>query len=182
MKQSLLMKDFLLTIQTLSSRGGGMKKVPKPWTEIQGKVKGKARPRFYNGVVFTPHDTVEYEDGVRQCYMEQDGRFHEGEVCVFIWAHIAIPKSFPKKRRQRCIDSKERPIRKPDLDNVAKIILDSLNGIAYRDDTQVTTLHIRRVWTKDAERVVIGIRDEFDKEPEETKEEVANECQQASLL
>lgn len=158
-----------------------MQEIPKPWVVIQGKVKGKARPRVYNGVAFTPHDTVVYENWVRQCYMEQDGRFHEGEVCALIWAYIEIPKSFTKKRRQRCIEGKERPIRKPDLDNVAKIILDSLNGIAYRDDTQVTTLRIRRVWTEDAERVVLGIRDEFDKEPEQEKE-VENECQQASLL
>lgn len=139
-----------------------MKEIPRPWVVIPGKVKGKARPRVYNGVAFTPHDTVVYENWVRRCYMEQDGRMHEREVCALIWAYVEIPKSFPKKRRQRCIEGKERPTKKPDLDNVAKIILDSLNGIAYRDDSQVTTLRIRRIWTADAERVVLGIRDEYD--------------------
>lgn len=32
--------------------------------------------------------------------------------------------------------------KKPDMDNIAKIILDSLNGIAYEDDKQVVELHL----------------------------------------
>jgi len=35
-----------------------------------------------------------------------------------------------------------RPTNKPDLDNIAKIILDSLNGIAYKDDSQVVSLTV----------------------------------------
>lgn len=38
----------------------------------------------------------------------------------------------------------EYPLKKPDVDNVAKIILDALNGIAYRDDKQVVTLIVKK--------------------------------------
>lgn len=34
----------------------------------------------------------------------------------------------------------EKPCKKPDIDNIAKVILDSLNDIAYHDDTQVVSL------------------------------------------
>lgn len=139
----------------------------KAWVVVPGKVKGKARPRVYDGHAITPKDTVLYENWVRQCYMEQDGRFHEGEVAAFLWVYIPIPKSYTKKRRVACMDGREKPMRKPDLDNVAKIVLDSLNGIAYEDDAQVTTLRIKRVWTDGAERVEFGIRDEFPKEDED---------------
>lgn len=33
---------------------------------------------------------------------------------------------------------------KPDADNIGKIILDALNGIAYADDNQVTQLNIKK--------------------------------------
>ena len=38
----------------------------------------------------------------------------------------------------------EYPLKKPDVDNVAKIILDALNGIAYRDDKQVVELYVKK--------------------------------------
>ena len=33
-----------------------------------------------------------------------------------------------------------RPTKKPDIDNVIKIITDALNGIAYDDDAQIVSL------------------------------------------
>lgn len=47
----------------------------------------------------------------------------------------------------------EYPCKKPDLDNIAKIILDSLNGIAYKDDSQVVELNISKKYTEDEERI-----------------------------
>ena len=138
----------------------------KAWVVVPGKVKGKARPRVYNGHAMTPRDTVLYENWIRQCYMEQNGRFHEGEVAAFLWVYVPIPKSYSKKRRKACAEGLEKPMRKPDLDNVAKIVLDSLNGIAYRDDSSVTTLRVKRVWTEGLERIELGIRDEFPKDGE----------------
>lgn len=39
---------------------------------------------------------------------------------------------------------KNHPLKKPDADNVAKIILDALNGIAYLDDKQVVDLGVHK--------------------------------------
>lgn len=41
---------------------------------VEGKIKGKARPRVYNGHAMTPKDTVNYENWVRINYKEQDGK------------------------------------------------------------------------------------------------------------
>lgn len=40
------------------------------------------------------------------------------------------------------------PDKKPDVDNIAKIICDSLNGIAYADDKQITSLHINKFYSE----------------------------------
>ena len=51
-----------------------------------------------------------------------------------------------------------RPTKKPDCDNVIKAILDSLNQIAYHDDTQVVDLQIRKFYSHKP-RVVVTIKE-----------------------
>ena len=51
-----------------------------------------------------------------------------------------------------------RPRRRGDLDNVLKITLDALNGVAYADDSQITRIEANRYDDKDNPRVEIGIR------------------------
>ena len=120
---------------------------------VPGKIRGKARPRICRGHAFTPKDTVQYEKLVRDCYKKQDGRCLEGSIKALIIAYYKIPKSYSKKRVQAIKDGLEEPTKKPDIDNIAKIILDSLNGIAYKDDSQIIELRVIKKYTEDAERV-----------------------------
>ena len=125
---------------------------------VIGKIRCKARPRVCRGHAFTPKDTVEYEKLVRTCYKEQDGRYLEGSIKALIVAYYKIPKSYSKKRVQAIRDGLEKPIKKPDADNIAKIILDSLNGIAYKDDSQIIELSVIKRYTEENERVEFELR------------------------
>lgn len=120
---------------------------------VTGKIRGKARPRVCRGHAFTPKDTVKYEKLVRDCYQEQDGRYLEGSVRALIIAYYKIPKSYSKKRVQAIRDGLEKPTKKPDDDNIGKIILDSLNGIAYKDDANIINLQVKKEYTEELERV-----------------------------
>lgn len=120
---------------------------------VTGKIRGKARPRVCRGHAFTPKDTVQYEKLVRDCYKEQDGRYLEGPIKALIIAYYKIPKSYNKKRVQAIKDGLEKPTKKPDADNIGKIILDSLNGIAYKDDSQIVELRVIKRYTEELERV-----------------------------
>ena len=120
---------------------------------VTGKTRGKARPRVCRGHAFTPKDTIEYEKLVRECYKKQDGRYLEGSIKALIIAYYKIPKSYSKKRVQAIRDGLEKPTKKPDADNIAKIILDSLNGVAYKDDSQIIELRVIKRYTEDKERV-----------------------------
>ncbi|MFR7934713.1 MAG: RusA family crossover junction endodeoxyribonuclease [Clostridium perfringens] len=120
---------------------------------VTGKIRGKARPRICRGHAFTPKDTVQYEKLVRECYKQQDGRYIEGPVKALIIAYYKIPKSYSKKRVQAIRDGLEKPTKKPDADNIGKIILDSLNGVAYKDDSEIIELSVIKRYTEENERV-----------------------------
>lgn len=119
---------------------------------VEGKIKGKARPRVFDGHAVTPQDTVNYENWVRVCYKQQSNKKLEGPINALIIVYHKIPKSYSKTKRLDCILGILRPTKRPDIDNIAKIILDSLNGIAYGDDSQVVGLTVMKKWTDGNER------------------------------
>ena len=65
----------------------------------------------------------------------------EGPVRCSIVAIYARPLSKIKKRGP---NPETWHTSKPDADNIAKAILDSLNGVAWRDDSQVSELIVRK--------------------------------------
>lgn len=119
---------------------------------IDGHITPKGRPRFFvqNGKVrtYTPTDTVTYENWVRMCWHEQGGqRFDDdAQLGVVITAAFPIPKSASKAKRMLMEQGKILPTKKPDCDNIAKSILDALNGIAYKDDSQVVNLTVQKIY------------------------------------
>lgn len=129
---------------------------------IYGEPQGKGRPRFstVSGHVKprTPEQTVLYENLVKTEYRNQSGkRFPDDAMLdVRIYAYYSIPKSVSKKRRQAMLDKKVRPTKKPDFDNIGKVICDSLNGIAYRDDAQIVDSMVRKFYGE-TPRVVVDI-------------------------
>ncbi|WP_238884471.1 RusA family crossover junction endodeoxyribonuclease [Clostridium sp. YIM B02551] len=123
---------------------------------IPGEPKGKGRPRLGKNVTYTPKDTVEYENLVKLCFYQSEYKKLEGEIKATIKAYYSIPKSASKKNRSLMEQNLIRPTKKPDLDNVAKIILDSLNKLAYDDDSQVVVLVIEKFYS-DNPRVVVSL-------------------------
>lgn len=111
---------------------------------IEGEPKGKARPRVVNNHAFTPKATVEYENWVRLCYRNSCNSYFKGAVKAKIDVGYPIPKSMSKSARNEAMQDLIKPQKKPDLDNVAKAILDSLNKIAYDDDKQIVELIISK--------------------------------------
>ena len=118
---------------------------------IQGKVQAKQRPRFnrYSGKTYTPNETIAYENWVKTCYLEKykDKELMEKPLRVTIKSYFEIPKSTSKKRKQQMMDNEILPMVKPDTDNIAKGVLDSLNGIAYKDDKQVIELIVNKFYS-----------------------------------
>lgn len=120
---------------------------------VQGEPKGKGRPRFNTktGHAMTPVDTVNYESLVKLEYGRQcEGMMFSDDVMLDmrIKAYYSIPKAVSKKKKAMMLDGLIRPTKKPDMDNVVKIIADSLNKIAYRDDTQIVDCQCRKFYSE----------------------------------
>lgn len=136
---------------------------------VNGEPQGKGRPRFIAykdqetgktyGKAHTPDKTVAYENLVRVEYERQCGelRFPDDAMLdMRIKAYYSIPKSKSKKIKALMLEGLIRPTKKPDMDNVVKAIADSLNRIAYRDDTQIVDCQCRKFYS-DIPRVEVKI-------------------------
>lgn len=128
---------------------------------IPGEPKGKARPRFCGTHTYTPKTTTDYESFVRLCYMSQAGKAYFEKtkpVEMRITAYFKPAKSTSKSMLEKMLSFLLLPLKRPDMDNIAKIIADSLNKLAYHDDSQITDLYVRKRY---AERpcVVVELRE-----------------------
>lgn len=116
---------------------------------VPGNPVGKERPRFYRGHALTPKKTNEYENMVAMLYgMAADGVFFsDGEALrIVITAYLPIPSRATKAQRAGMLSGEMHAVKKPDADNIAKIIMDALNGVAFVDDTQVVDLLVRKLY------------------------------------
>lgn len=129
--------------------------------EVLGQPIAKQRPRVTRaGIAYTPSKTVNYEAVVRYTYQSQYPQQEQilGRIEANITAVFPIPKSYPKKKTVELLNGHNNYDKKPDCDNLAKIILDSLNGIAYKDDSQVTVLHVKKEYGTQP-KVIVELRE-----------------------
>ena len=90
---------------------------------VPGLPVPKARPRFTGTICYTPARTKAHERLVWVCACKAGVRRIDGPVAMTLTFWLSRPDS--------C-----------DLDNMAKTVLDALNGTAYADDRQVIDLHL----------------------------------------
>lgn len=140
---------------------------------ILGDPQGKARPRFARRgklvSTYTPSTTQKYEELIRYSALrvrQKNGikKPISADISLAIRAYFKIPKTYSKKRKKKCLSGEERPSKKPDSDNIAKIVLDGLNpkmkvdhvrhkaicvheGL-YRDDKQVVSLKVDKYYSE----------------------------------
>ena len=74
------------------------------------------------------------------------------ELKIFMY----IPKSTSQKKLTQMINREIRPTKKPDIDNIVKVVADALNGIAYADDKQIVSLVVEKYYSV-RPRVEIGV-------------------------
>ena len=70
---------------------------------------------------------------------------------ISILALFSIQQRASKKLKELMINNEILPTKKPDSDNIIKIILDALNGVAYHDDRQVCRVYFEKMYAENPE-------------------------------
>lgn len=119
---------------------------------LAGEPKGKGRPRFSTvsgqARAFTPAATRSYEANLKYAAQVAMRRRIplDGPLAVHVVAALPIPKSWSKKKQAAALAREVLPTTKPDWDNYAKM-LDALNEVVWRDDSQVIMGSVYKVYT-----------------------------------
>lgn len=123
---------------------------------IPGQPIAKKRPRFARrGKFVTTYNSQQTEEGKFICLMQNQfyGPPIPAGVPIFlnICFSVQIPKSLPKKKVVI------GPVRKPDIDNMIKFVMDCANGILWHDDAQVVHIAATKVYNENpSTKIVLG--------------------------
>lgn len=102
--------------------------------EVEGPVRGQARPRFGRGRAYKGEADRAWEARILAAFLEAGGEQLAGPVRVQVDVWRRLPLGAPRREERR------PDTVRPDLDNVCKSVLDALNGHAWKDDSQVVEL------------------------------------------
>ena len=122
---------------------------------VNGIPVAKGRPRFAmtrRGMrTYTPDRTVAAENEIVAAALKQwKGPPLEGPVKLLIVFLMPRPKRMAKSA------SWLYHVKKPDCDNLVKTVCDALNGIAWKDDSQVCRLTAEKCYS-DVPRTTITV-------------------------
>lgn len=108
------------------------------------KPKSKGRPRFIrnSNSAYTPKSTRDAENTIKllvKSYMNSN--------CIPITKKpVTLDITFVYKNTNTKTESYPFRSKRPDLDNLIKLVADSCNGIVYEDDAQIVQLSARKVY------------------------------------
>lgn len=110
---------------------------------IKGRPVPKARPRVYGRHAVTPPRTQQAEAQLQSLYRIQNRGVEAftGLVEINCTFYFPIAKTWTKHKKERAVKGLLRCTVRPDLDNLVKLVLDALNGVAYADDSQIVRVH-----------------------------------------
>lgn len=123
-----------------------------------GEAVGKGRPRYAKRGdyvhTYTPKRTKDFEDALRFEFMAGNCEAmpvydKDTPLQATVLVGVGIPKSYSKKKQALCRDRFVAPNKKPDIDNILKSVMDSLNGYAFADDSQVVRIMAEKVYAEE---------------------------------
>jgi Holliday junction resolvase RusA-like endonuclease len=118
---------------------------------VPGPVRGKGRPRTGivagHAMIYTDTKTRNYEAEVRAAAanLMLGQPLLVGPLSVRMTARFAPPASTSRRKLARMLGGYERPTTKPDSDNILKV-MDALNGVVFRDDAQVCSVALDKIF------------------------------------
>lgn len=114
---------------------------------VDGRPVPKGRPRVTRHGTYTPKSTQVFESAIRTAWLKKGEKpFEDGEALdVMVNAYFPIPSGTPKNKKGEL--HLTPCLKRGDIDNIIKAVLDALNGYAYKDDSAVYSVYGRKIYT-----------------------------------
>nr|DAF77648.1 MAG TPA: Endodeoxyribonuclease RusA [Caudoviricetes sp.] len=131
---------------------------------VLGEPVAQGRPRFAKRgsfvTAYDPPQSAKYKNTIRQELLpliaNKDFKSFDGPCSLELHVYRSIPKSFGRKKQFAAANGEIRPTTRPDTDNYVKGILDALNGIVVKDDSQIVDIVAQKFYS-DTPRIDIVI-------------------------
>lgn len=125
--------------------------------------KARARTTVQGGFAhsYTPSKTVQYERKVATACRNACRGFQfapETPLKFTAWIYMPIPKSTGKRLTERLASGRVYHVKKGDIDNILKSLLDGSIGIAFKDDNQISAIRAEKKYS-DCPRVEVKIEE-----------------------
>ena len=109
---------------------------------IPGEPKGKQRPRWHKFGTYTPTETVNYETYIKELFAIKYPDFTplESALRMELRIFLSIPKSASNKKKASMLVNDIMPGKRPDIDNILKVVCDALEKLAYKNDSLIVRI------------------------------------------
>lgn len=129
---------------------------------VFGEPVAQGRPRFARRgnfvTTYDPDKSREYKDTVYSVAMGYlPEKPLEGPLEITIDAFFTLPKSAKKADKALAESETLYHIKRGDVDNIAKGVMDSINGLIYKDDSHISRLIITKKYTMNLPRIEVSI-------------------------
>ena len=112
-----------------------------------GKGRHRAAMRGGRVAMYTPKKTEEAERSfLAQALPHKPAQPLDVPLTVTFFFIVPIPKSWSKAKQAQALRGGIFPTNRCDIDNLAKLALDSMNGVFYLDDKQVVSLAAMKLY------------------------------------
>jgi len=122
--------------------------------------QGRGRATVVNGkvIVYDPAKSREFKRLVKyvaQAHVPEN--LITSAIILTVRAYISIPKNFSKKKRELALSGELRPVTKPDIKNIIAGVEDALEGVIYKNDSQIVEYGASGKWYGDPPRVEVEL-------------------------
>jgi len=137
-----------------------------------GQARARAARRGNHIHMYSSPKSVEYKESLQHYLINQlpEGfKIPDIDVDIMVFAAFCMPmlRSWSQKKRGKHLDKPHT--KKPDIDNLVKALFDAMNGIVWKDDSQVACLNVSKHYCADP-GIYLTIHFHYEKRKEEVDE------------
>lgn len=122
---------------------------------VYGNPVAQGRPRFAKRgsfvTAYDPPQSAKYKNTIQKelqpLMANKDFKPFDGPCSLELQIYRPIPKSFSRKKEFAAANGEIRPTTRPDTDNYVKGILDALNGIVVKNDSQIVNIVAQKFYS-----------------------------------